>query len=140
MFKTSITVLLLASLIACGADETEKKEPKLEKPADPSDLIKIEGDHYMEYYPGGKQLKFEGYQDDEKQRHGKWVYYREDGLELSMTMYHHGKKHGHSIVKYPNGGINYVGEYDMDTKIGIWKSYDAKGKLIEEKDYGNPTN
>ena len=54
-----------------------------------------------------------------------------------MTMYKNGLKHGHSIVKFPDGTIHYYGEYADDKKIGIWKSYNERGKLESEIDYDN---
>lgn len=130
-----VSILLLLSCSETTKPEKASKE-KVDLNVNPEDLVKIDGDHFMEYYPDGKTLKFEGYQDDQKERHGKWVFYGEDGKELSMTMFDHGKKHGHSIVRYAHGGIHYHGEYHYDQKIGIWKSYDVNGKLIEEKDFG----
>lgn len=135
--KAFVLIAITFSLFSCTeATETKKVIKPEQKVVNPDDLVKIDGDHFMEYYPDGKILKFEGFQDDQKERHGKWVFYGEDGKELSMTMFDHGKKHGHSIVRYANGAIHYHGEYHYDQKIGIWKSYDVDGKLIEEKDFG----
>ena len=99
-------------------------------------LVDIHDGIFTEYYPGKKQKKFQGEQDENGQRQGKWTFYGPEGLELSTTHYEHGIRHGHSIVKYPNGAIHYYGEYNMDQQIGIWKSYDMQGNLTEEKDYG----
>ena len=52
-------------------------------------------------------------------------------------MYQHGEKHGHSIVKYPNGNLHYSGEYKNGKKIGLWKTYSIQGELITEIDYNN---
>ena len=112
-----------------------QKEKTEEVVIDKTNLIKNDGDFYTEYYPNGVSIKFRGPQDKEKKRHGKWLYFSPEGLELSMTMYSHGKKHGHSIVHYPNGSIYYLGEYEMDEKIGIWKSYDRNGAITSEKNY-----
>lgn len=100
--------------------------------------VEIKGNIFNEYYPGTKKIKFQGPQDDHGERHGKWSYFSEDGKELSMTVYDHGKKHGHSIVKYPNGAIHYVGEYSDDKPVGVWKTYSVTGELTKEKDYGQP--
>lgn len=142
--KGFITLLILALLLsACGETEVEENSIQTGKTANDSipqtnktDLVEIKGDLYTEYYPNGKSIRFQGRQDDDNRRHGKWIYFSESGQELSTTMYYHGKKHGHSIVKYPTGVIHYYGEYDTDKKIGIWKSYDESGKIIEEKDFG----
>ncbi len=145
--KRFFGILILAVLISsCGNEEVvEASNDQVETTNDTiqknekGDLIDIKGDLYTEYYPNGKSIRFQGRQDDENRRHGKWTYFSESGQELSTTMYYHGKKHGHSIVKYPNGVVHYYGEYDNDKKIGIWKSYKKTGELIEEKDFGNGT-
>ena len=112
---------------------TEKQATEIEKP---EELTEVKGHTFTEYYPGKKKIKFQGIQDDEKRRHGKWSYYNLDGLELSTTMYEHGKKHGHMIVKHENGAIYYHGEMSEDKKVGIWKNYDSDGVLIGERDFG----
>ena len=55
---------------------------------------------------------------------------------LLKKVYDHGKKEGFSLVKYPNGRIHYRGEYQNDKMIGLWSTYDEKGNLITEKEYG----
>jgi antitoxin component YwqK of YwqJK toxin-antitoxin module len=57
---------------------------------------------------------------------------------LSFTIYENGKREGFTVVKYPSGGIHYTGEYKNDKSVGIWKTYDEKGKLVTEKDFGYP--
>ncbi len=52
-----------------------------------------------------------------------------------MTNYEHGVRQGHSIVKYPTGAIHYTGTYTNDKPSGLWKTYDAQGKLVNTKDY-----
>ena len=54
---------------------------------------------------------------------------------MSITFFDKGLREGHTIVKHPNGTINYVGEYLHNEQIGIWKFYDEIGKLIKEEDY-----
>ena len=131
-----IYILLLFSLsllVACSRNEANQVKKKLPKK---ESLVDIHDGIFTEYYPGKKQKKFQGEQDTNGQRQGKWTFYGPEGLELSITHYEHGIRHGHSIVKYPNGAIHYYGEYNMDQQIGIWKSYDMQGNLTEEKDYG----
>lgn len=131
--KYAYLIGLLFFALACKeAEEKTEAAPVTEA----EDVVVIENGKYTEYYPGNKQVKFEGNQDDKQQRHGKWTFYAEDGTEISTSFYDHGLKHGHSVVHYPNGVIHYYGEYHYDEKIGIWKTYDEKGKLIEEKDFG----
>lgn len=132
-FRILMGLLVAFSVFSCKNDEPVKVEkPKIEKP---EDLVVIENGLYTEYYPGKKHIKFQGQQDELKQRHGRWTFYSESGLELSITHYMHGIKHGHTIVKYPNGSLHYVGEYDNGKEIGVWKMYDENG-VKTETDYG----
>jgi antitoxin component YwqK of YwqJK toxin-antitoxin module len=32
-------------------------------------------------------------------------------------------------VKYPNGNMHYVGEYDNGKEIGKWQMYDEQGNV-----------
>lgn len=101
--------------------------------------VKIENNIYTEYYPGEKKrIKFQGEQDKNGKRHGKWLYFSEEALELSITNYIHGKRSGMSLVKYPNGNIHYTGEYLNDKTVGVWKTYSIEGIKTGEKNYGYP--
>lgn len=131
MNKLILTTLVI-SLFSCNTKENPKKPIKPEK------LIEVKDGVYSEWYPGKKQLKFKGAIDKKGNRDGKWVFYSQDGKELSMTVYNQGVRDGYSIVKYPNGALHYRGEYHNDTMVGTWVTYDEKGTLINEKDYGNP--
>ena len=144
-----LLVLIVAACSDKTTDETTKKSVKensstenttaTSAPAvesDPEELVDIKGHTFIQYYPGKKQIKFKGLQDDQKRRDGQWSYFSPEGKELSTTMYDHGKKHGHMIVKHPNGAIYYYGEMSNDKKIGIWKNYDEEGVLIGETDFG----
>jgi antitoxin component YwqK of YwqJK toxin-antitoxin module len=126
------TFLLLFIAVSCTdkkVDETNKK-PKTEK------LTEIKNGRFTEWYPGKKQIKFHGMLTKKGDRNGKWTFYSETGNELSMTVYENGKKEGFTVVKYPNGAIHYTGEYKNDKSVGVWKTYDEKGKLVTEKDFG----
>lgn len=132
MFKYLVYISLSVALFSCGEkEETVVVKKKIEKP---ENLVKIENGVFTEFYPGGKQIKFQGEQDELKQRHGRWTFYSENGTELSITHFEHGVKHGHTIVKYPNGNMHYVGEYDNGKEIGVWQMYDEQGNRTE-KDY-----
>ena len=127
-------VFLLATLfliIACE-NKSEKKKEEIPKEI----LVEVKDGVFTEWYPGKKQIKFQGGQDELGNRDGKWTFYSENGTELSFTLYDHGKKEGFSLVKYPNGRIHYRGEYQNDEMIGLWSTYDEKGNLINEKEYG----
>jgi len=136
-------VFLLATLFliyACENDsettsenDSEKKNEKIPK----EKLVEVKDGVFTEWYPGKKSIKFQGGQDELGNRDGKWSFYAENGTELSFTLYNHGKKEGFSLVKYPNGRIHYRGEYQNDKMIGLWSTYDEKGKLISEKEYGD---
>jgi antitoxin component YwqK of YwqJK toxin-antitoxin module len=128
-----LTILMLFSILSSCKQEVEEKVKVETK----EDLIQVENGIFTEYYPGRKLIKFQGPQDEKGERHGKWSFKNEAGIEVSVTMYDHGKKHGHSIVKYPNGAIYYVGEYHQDEKIGLWTTYNVNGEIIEEKDFGS---
>ena len=114
------------------ADESNTKSG-LYKPG----LIDTIDYQYQEWYPGRNQLKIEGMFDVKYKRHGKWVYYDKNGMELSMTTYTHNLKQGFSIVKYPNGVIYYRGEYNQDKKVGLWTFYNNKGEKDKEIIYNN---
>lgn len=128
--------LMLFLVAACKGKENNESEtvvkPTEEEnillPKNRQDLITIKNGQYIEYYPGKKQIKFQGFLDDKEQRDGKWIFFGESGAELSVTFYKNGKRHGHTIVKYPSGRLHYVGEYAMDKRIGEWKFYDEAGK------------
>lgn len=128
------TFLLLFIAVAC-IDKNEKEttlKPKTEK------LTEIKNGRFTEWYPGKKQIKFQGMLTKKGDRNGKWTFYSETGNELSMTLYENGKREGFTIVKYPNGAIHYTGEYKNDKTVGVWKTYNEKGKLVTEKDFGYP--
>ncbi len=129
----SLAALLFLTTFSCGSDdEWAQNEIKPEK------LVEIKNGKYTEWYPGKKQIKFQGLIEKNGKRNGKWVYYSEKGTELSFTIYENGIKQGYTVVKYPNGAIRYRGEYKDDKIVGLWTTYDPKGKVISEKDYGYP--
>ena len=137
--KLIISLVLLVSLSIFSCSRNEKKEEQAtEKIEKVESLVEIKNGIYTEYYPGKKQIKFQGEQDNMGNRQGKWSFYSETGIELSSTQYEHGKKNGASFAKYPNGTIHYIGEYENDKEVGVWKMYDEKGNLATEKDYSKP--
>lgn len=128
-----LTVILCLLLLATACSTEPKKEEV--KAPDKENLIEYKDGIFTEYYPGRKKVKMRGAQDENKVRNGKWVLLSEKGEEMSVTFFENGKREGHTIVKHPNGAINYVGEYSNNEQIGIWKFYDTSGKLIKEEDY-----
>lgn len=111
--------------------DNQKTEQQNERPLKITD----ENGNIKEWYPGHKQLKMSGRKDKDGKRTGIWRYYSEQGVELSVTVYNHGVKDGHIIVKHPNGAVYYVGEYLKGEPIGVWEFYDENGNLTQTKDY-----
>jgi antitoxin component YwqK of YwqJK toxin-antitoxin module len=131
-------LFIFIGLLVCTSCSTEETETIVKQ--EEEQLVEIKDNIYTEWYPGKKQIKYRGGQDDKNQRHGKWSFYSETGLELSVTMYQYGKKEGFTVVKYPNGALHYRGEYLNDEMVGVWTTYDEKGVVANEKDYGYPQN
>ena len=129
-----IVFVFVTLFLIFGCENTTDK--KIDKKIKIENLVEVKDGVFTEWYPGKKQIKFQGGQDDLGNRDGKWTFYAENGTELSFTLYDHGKKEGFSLVKYPNGRIHYRGEYQNDEMIGLWSTYDEKGNLITEKEYG----
>jgi antitoxin component YwqK of YwqJK toxin-antitoxin module len=128
------TFLILFIAVSC----TDKKVEDSNKKTKTEKLTEIKNGRFTEWYPGKKQIKFQGMLTKKGDRNGKWSFYSETGNELSFTIYENGKREGFTVVKYPSGGIHYTGEYKNDESVGIWKTYDEKGKLVTEKDFGYP--
>jgi antitoxin component YwqK of YwqJK toxin-antitoxin module len=128
-------VFLLATLFLISACENnpEKKNENIPK----EKLVEVKDGVFTEWYPGKKQIKFQGGQDELGNRDGKWTFYAENGTELSYTQFSGGKKDGYSLVKYPNGNIHYTGEYQNDEMVGVWSTFDEKGNLLTKKEYGD---
>ena len=135
--KQFIFISILSLFVSCSNEdkvlETEKREPTN---VTKETLREVKDGVYTEYYPGKKEVKIRGYKNAQDKREGKWVYYSKKGEELSITYFKNGLREGHTIVKRPNGSLNFVGEYREDKMIGIWKFYDEKGNVKREKDYG----
>lgn len=125
IFFTAIIIFVLSSCSDISKDTIPKKE----------NLVEISNGRYSEWYPGKKQLKFQGNLDSLGKRDGRWDFFSDKGTVLSTTEFSHGKKQGFSIVKYPNGQIHYRGEYSNDEQVGVWTTYDIKGNVVQEKTY-----
>lgn len=125
--------LLLLITPACTDKKSDNSVEKLKT----EKLTEIKNGNFTEWYPGKKQIKFQGMLTKKGDRNGKWTFYSKTGNELSFTVYENGKREGFTVVKYPNGAVHYSGEYKNDKSVGIWKTYDEKGKLVTEKDFGH---
>lgn len=123
--------LAFGLLMACTEEEEQKKTVVPEDEV----LMETKDGMYKQYYPGKKVVKFEGPQDEEGRRHGIWYFYNEQGAMISMTEFRHGKKNGVSLHKYPNGAVQYTGEYNDDKQVGIWKTFDVDGTLKDSVNY-----
>lgn len=136
--RIKMNILILFSIFffvvsSCNQEEdTRSKTPKEEV------LTEVKDGIFTEYYPGKKQIKFQGGQDENKKRNGIWTFYAEDGTKLSITLFEHGIKEGHTIVNYPNGALRYRGEYHADSMVGLWTTYTSNGEIETEKDFGRP--
>ncbi len=141
-----IYIIFIFVLSACGENASTESnkinsDTNLEDESDAKTglykpgLIDTIDYQYQEWYPGRNQLKIGGMFDEQYKRHGKWVFYDKNGIELSMTTYTHNLKQGFSIVKHPNGVIYYRGEYNQDKKVGLWTFYNDKGEKVNEINY-----
>ena len=131
--KQIVALLVMTLLFACAEEVEKQKTPEKEEI-----LVEIKNGMYTEWYPGKKQIKYTGGQDETQRRNGVWTFYGEDGKELSVTMYDHGLREGFTVVKYPNGALHYRGEYSKDKTVGIWTTYNEKGEFQSEQDFGYP--
>jgi antitoxin component YwqK of YwqJK toxin-antitoxin module len=129
--KQIVALLMMTLLFACAEEVEKQKTPEKEEI-----LVEIKNGMYTEWYPGKKQIKYTGGQDETQRRNGVWTFYGEDGKELSVTMYDHGLREGFTVVKYPNGALHYRGEYSKDKTVGIWTTYNEKGEFQSEQDFG----
>ena len=141
-----IYIIFIFVLYACGENASTKSN-KMNSDTNVEDESDVKSDvykpglidtidyHYQEWYPGRNQLKIQGMFDEQYKRHGKWVFFDKNGIELSMTTYTHNLKQGFSIVKHSNGVIYYRGEYNQDKKVGLWTFYDDKGEKVNEINY-----
>lgn len=135
-----ITILFFALILS--SCKTEKKQDPVNQTEQKTNSenaktkefpkTSTEGDIFIEYYPNSSKVKFKGSNDTAGKRHGKWLHFSESGLELSMSMYNHGVLDGHSMVKYPNGKIHYIGQYKNGERIGTWSFYDTDGVKTEQ--------
>ncbi len=132
--KQILAFLMLAFLVSCASEEPKEET----KPVKEEVLVEVKDGIYYEWYPGKKQLKYKGGQDKDKKRDGVWTFYSETGDELSVTVYEHGSREGFTVVKYPSGVVHYRGEYHKDQMVGVWTTFDPKGKVESEKDWGYP--
>lgn len=138
----AIVIFALATSLSCESDSGKKKNKKENKKTElkeqpllkPEELVYDKAGKYLERYPDGK-TKIEGQKNEAGERQGHWVAYSNDGTKQSEITYSKGKKHGIHIVYFPNGNPTYVGEWNMDKKIGEWKFYNQAGTLVKTENF-----
>lgn len=86
------------------------------------------------YYENG-QIKMEGWYNAAHLKHGKWIYWREDGKKWSEGEFFEGKDDGWRRTWHENGQKHYEGRFDKGKRIGVWKFYDESGKMVKDIDY-----
>ena len=117
-------VFLLFAIVCIVTYSCDSEKNDSQEAIKKEELVEVKNGKYTEWYPGKKQIKFEGMVDKKGKRDGKWSFYSEQGTELSFTFYEHGIKEGFTVVKYPNGVMRYRGEYKNDEIVGVWTTYD----------------
>ena len=123
-----IHFIFILTLLLLGVSCQNKSKDQQTKQVVKEKLVEIKDGHYKEWYPGKKQMKYQGELNQKGDREGKWNFYSEKGTLLSFTFYAAGKKNGYSVVKYPNGKIHYYGAYKDDQMVGEWITYDQQGQ------------
>ena len=129
--KFLLALLLIIPVVfstSCGG-ENKKDKPKKEK------LVDIKNGVYTEYYPGRKAIKFQGQMTKEGDRNGRWVFFAENGTEMSLTEYNYGVRHGLIMVRYPTGNVRYTGFYTNGKESGEWHFFKEDGTLDMTKNY-----
>jgi len=62
------------------------------------------------------------------------VYYK-SGKPKQEKNYKNGDLNGNLISYWENGKIHTKGKYENNYRIGIWKTYDKKGKLLLTEEF-----
>lgn len=78
------------------------------------------------YYPGGKEIKYEGKFENDNFAKGKARIKDANGKLLYEGQYAGGQYNGTGVLYYPNGAVKYTGDFKKSL-------YDGKGKLYSEK-------
>ncbi len=116
--KQIVFISLACFLLACV-------KPEDKTPTEIVEERKVE--NVLERYPSGKK-KLEGKLVN-GERHGKWIYYYDNGYIWSEGKFWYGKRKGFSTVYYENGNRQIAGEYKNDLKVGIWRLWNEDGTL-----------
>ena len=133
-------LLLIAFLASCGPKLTDRvveaypdgKPKRVQYYTDSPENSYLAREIF--YYANG-QKKMEGNYNEEGKKHGKWIYWREDGTKWSEGYFYEGKDDGLRKTWHENGARHYEGRYDKGDRIGTWRFWDESGKLVKEIDY-----
>jgi len=102
------------------------------------------------YYENGNLAEETGYKNDFKD--GIWKQYYEDSTLKATGSFENGERHGPVEYYYPDSRVQLTGTYEHSLRVGEWFYYDEnskvirkeiyndEGKLIKEKDYGEPSD
>ncbi len=71
----------------------------------------------------------------EGERHGPWNKYFSDGSSMLKANYIHDILDGEITYYYPDGSVKVIGTYAAGIRVGVWKTYDENGQLIEEEKF-----
>ena len=124
--KYFILIILAALLYACNTESKQKDKNVADEYVPPTT------EQFVERYPSGIK-KVEGQLVDGK-RHGKWIYYYENGFIWSEGYYRNGIRDGYSLVYYKNGQKKITGQYKKNLRYGEWKVYEKDGSLVKAID------
>ena len=72
--KQLVVFLLMSLLVACSTEESNTEKDLVKEEV----LVEIKNGIYTEWYPGKKQVKYKGGQDEENRRHGVWTFFSDN--------------------------------------------------------------
>lgn len=143
--------LLIIGLSNCSSNQKnelseEEKAAKEAHKADSANLAKIlgenpfleppdtnyTGDFFMRYQNGITRVR--GFFRFGK-KHGKWMYFFENGTLWSEAFYEKGLNEGEATVYHPNGKVYYKGSYKNGKPSGLWEFFDSTGVKATERKY-----
>jgi len=101
----------------------------------------------LEWHGGKRNGRSRRYfADGTIERESTYADNREEGLERqyyptgrrrSEVTYVHGFPDGPAVYYHPNGKKSSEGRYHQSRQIGVWRTWDRAGALVDETDHGN---
>ena len=70
-----------------------------------------------------------------KNDYDKTMVYYKSGKPKQEKNYKNGNLEGNLISYWDNGSIHTRGKYKKNRRVGIWETYDRKGKLLLMEEY-----